>query len=171
MLTHHCGIPNRKLIVPSSGSTTQVNPLTPSAEPSSSPRNPSSCRLLDSSSRMALSRGEVGLAHQVGGRALARHVTLPAMASSLQKQPPRHLRGLDRNREQLPAGHGSDAHEKPAGRECAQGRSASSWAASEHRVASSFGLPTSCTARGSPSGANPAGTEQAGWPVTFQLSM
>ncbi len=28
-LTHHCGIPNRKLTVPSSGSTTQLSPLVP----------------------------------------------------------------------------------------------------------------------------------------------
>ena len=60
------------------------------------------------------------------------------------------------------------AHANSGGRCCAHGRSASICAASDSSVASSFGRPTSCTARGSPSAPKPAGTDAAGWPVTFQ---
>jgi 2-polyprenyl-6-methoxyphenol hydroxylase-like FAD-dependent oxidoreductase len=47
----------------------------------------------------------------------------------------------------------------------AQGRAASSCAASETSVVSALGRPTSCAASGSPSSSKPAGTEAAGWPV------
>ena len=54
------------------------------------------------------------------------------------------------------------------GRASAQGRSASSWAASESRVASSPGRPTIWTESGMPSAAKPAGTAIDGLPRWFQ---
>ena len=56
---------------------------------------------------------------------------------------------------------------RPAGRLSAHGLSASSCAASESRVASSFGRPTSWTARGMPFFERPIGTEAAGLPRWF----
>ncbi len=54
------------------------------------------------------------------------------------------------------------------GRLSAQGRSASSWPASESSVASSPGRPMIWTARGRPSAAMPIGTDMAGLPRWFQ---
>ena len=111
--------------------------------------------------------GEVRLAHEVGGRALARHLALHAPAHPLGEQRARHARRLDRHLEQRVG----LAHENSGGRCCAQGRSASSCAASDRIVISSFGRPTTCTPRGRPSEPKPAGTDAAGWPVTFHTPL
>jgi hypothetical protein len=55
MLTAHCGMPKRKLTVPSSGSTTQRTPLVPAWSPPSSPRMPSPGRAAASRSRISRS--------------------------------------------------------------------------------------------------------------------
>ena len=66
-LTHHCGIPNRKLMVPSSGSTTQLSPLEPGSLLPSSPTKPSSGRRSRSSSRIARSEARsASLTRSVG---------------------------------------------------------------------------------------------------------
>ena len=61
-----------------------------------------------------------------------------------------------------PGRRGGRAQSNPGGRSCAHGRSASICAASAISVASSFGLPTSCTARGSPSRGEPRGHRARG---------
>ena len=129
--------------------------------------------------------GEIGLADEIGGRALGAHVPLGAVARALGEQRAGHGRGLDRDREQSvsPAravrlrpgatlrGRVGLAHENSGGRCCAHGRSRSICAASDRSVDSSAGRPTICTARGSPSEPKPAGTDAAGWPVTFQTPL
>ena len=52
-----------------------------------------------------------------------------------------------------------------------QSSSASSWAASESSVASSFSRPSSWTASGTPAESSPAGTAAAGQPVTFHAGV
>ena len=57
--------------------------------------------------------------------------------------------------------------ESTGGRLCAHGRAASICAASLSSVTSSPARPQSWTASGRPSESNPAGTDAAGWPMTF----
>ena len=167
MLTHHCGIPNRKSIVPSSGSTIQRRPLLPETLPALLPHEPVlRPALAEQLADRALGR-DVGFADEVGGRALAAHLALGSPPDPLEQQRAGHARGLDGNREELVG----LAHANAGGRCCAQGRSVSICAASESSVVSSPSRPTICTARGSPSPPKPAGTETAGWPVAFQTPL
>ena len=77
--------------------------------------------------------------------------------------PPRHRSASWRG-----CARSSRAGQEIGGRASAQGRSASSWAASESRVASSPGRPMIWTASGMPSSAKPVGTDIAGLPRWFQ---
>src|SRR5262249_43976829 len=60
-----------------------------------------------------------------------------------------------------------DISPQTSGRWWIHGCAASICAASWSRVSSPSGLPTICTAVGSPSGPKPTGTLMAGWPVTL----
>ncbi len=134
--------------------------------------------------------GEIGLADKIGGRALAFQRLLAPALEAPEQQCACVAGQIDSQREQIvdvraqtcrllqplagtlcaPASLsiGHTAHANASGRCCAQGRSASSWPASESSVVSAPGRPTICTPRGRPSEPKPAGTEAAGWPVRFQ---
>src|ERR1035437_2435130 len=166
-------MPKRKLMVPSSGSTTQLSPLLPPSRPPSSPPAPPPPHepVVRPALRQQLAdrplRREVRLADEIGGRALAADLALAAAPGALDQEGASHPRGLHGHVEQALG----LAHENPGGRCCAQGRADSICAASESSVASSSRRPTICTARGSPSEPRPAGTDAAGWPVTFQTPL
>ena len=157
MLTAHCGIRKRKLIVPSSGSTTQRSPLVPSASPPSSPRKPSPGRAAASRSR--ISRSAAWSASET------RSVGLD-LAVTFTRSPP------NASRSWCPASRATASaisRSAPGLIAADAGRAIRSASSSCAASASSVGSPsrgaTSWTASGKPSGVKPAGTDAAGWPV------
>src|SRR6185436_18991002 len=102
---------------------------------------------------------EVGFGDEVRRRRLGRYLAHAVLVVLEQDGRRGARRGHCHVQEVLTAHSG--------GRRSAYGRACSIWAASESRVASSAGRPTSWTASGNPSSSKPAGTEAAGWPVTL----
>ena len=161
----HCGIPNRKLTVPSSGSTTQRRPLAPA---SSAPllaeeavvaggARASSSRIARSAARSASLTRSVGVLLLDTSRSAPRSDALeqqrarPSRAASTASSSSSPAPSLDSN-----AGRPALAP---------SGRSASSCAASESSVRLVVrAAPTSCTQRGRPSAPKPGrhGERRAG---------
>ena len=112
--------------------------------------------------------GAVGVADRIG-RARLRVDALWWTVIAREQLDCGGARGGARDVEQLRFQRG--AHAASGGRRSAHGRAASSWAESDSSVASSCRRPTSCTASGTPSGVKPAGTDAAGWPVTFHAGV
>ena len=144
MLTHHCGIPKRKLTVPSSGSTTQRRPLVPGRSSPSSPMIASSGRA--ASSRARISRSVATSASET--RSVGVLLALIASSPSRPNASRSAGAGLVRDR------GGELDHAASGGRRSGQPIAVSSWAESESSVASSSGRPTSWTATGTPAGAD-----------------
>jgi hypothetical protein len=104
---------------------------------------------------------DVGLGDQIGRRRLRLDLAHAVLVVA-QQDLGRSARRRHRHVEELVVAHSG-------GRRSAQGRACSIWAASDSRVASSSGRPTSWTASGRPAASKPAGTDAAGWPVTLKI--
>ena len=167
MLTHHCGIPNRKFTVPSSGSTIQRRPLVPGRSSPSSPRIASAGRAAWSRARISRSVcTSASETRSVGVLFALIDEAAPAVAEASERVAQTGT-SLVRDRGGQSQQLVLEAHAANGGRRAVQPMSASSWAESESSVASSSGRPTSCTATGKPSGAVSTGTDAAGWPRWF----
>ena len=125
MLTAHCGMPKRKLIVPSSGSTIQRSPLSTPAgarAPPSSPRIASPGRAAVSCSRISRSAARSASLTRSVGVLLARSAVAPAAKRSRRSAPA--ARAASSASARSSAGGGRRAQET-GGRRSAHGRSAS----------------------------------------------
>ena len=183
-LTHHWGMREQEV----DGAVERVHdPVEPAACPRR-PRPPRrrsrrAGRRLGEQLADRLLGGQVGLADEVCGRALGADVMLGAGARALDEQragqrPPRRpSQQLRRPVRPTARSHAASvasafAHENSGGRCCgprALGldlarRATAAW---PRRRA----VRRVCTARGSPSAPKPAGTDAAGWPVTFQTPL